>query len=28
MYWYIKALKNYATFQGRATRTEYWLFTL
>lgn len=28
MYWYIKALKNYATFQGRATRTEYWMFTL
>lgn len=28
MYWYIKALKNYATFRGRATRTEYWLFTL
>ncbi|MGG0459843.1 DUF805 domain-containing protein [Priestia aryabhattai] len=28
MYWYIKALKNYATFRGRATRTEYWMFTL
>ncbi|MDC7721569.1 DUF805 domain-containing protein [Priestia megaterium] len=28
MYWYIKALKNYAAFQGRATRTEYWMFTL
>ncbi|AXI29799.1 MULTISPECIES: DUF805 domain-containing protein [Priestia] len=28
MHWYIKALKNYATFRGRATRTEYWMFTL
>ena len=28
MCWYIKALKNYATFRGRATRTEYWMFTL
>ncbi|MEJ9225470.1 MULTISPECIES: DUF805 domain-containing protein [Priestia] len=28
MYWYIKVLKNYATFRGRATRTEYWMFTL
>ncbi|MBD8844567.1 DUF805 domain-containing protein [Priestia megaterium] len=28
MHRYIKALKNYATFRGRATRTEYWEFTL
>ena len=25
---YIKALKNYANFSGRARRKEYWLFTL
>jgi uncharacterized membrane protein YhaH (DUF805 family) len=25
---YIGALKNYATFTGRATRQEYWMFVL
>lgn len=25
---YFSALKKYATFKGRATRSEYWLFTL
>ncbi|KAA0699860.1 DUF805 domain-containing protein [Neorhizobium sp. P12A] len=25
---YIAAMKKYATFTGRATRTEYWLFIL
>ena len=28
MSWYIKALKKYAVFSGRATRQEYWMFTL
>jgi uncharacterized membrane protein YhaH (DUF805 family) len=28
MKWYIKVLKNYATFSGRASRTEYWMFFL
>ncbi len=28
MKWYIKVLKNYAVFQGRAHRTEFWIFTL
>ena len=28
MNWYIKALKNYAVFGGRARRTEYWMFVL
>ena len=28
MNWYLKVLKNYATFSGRARRTEYWMFTL
>ncbi len=28
MNWYIKALKNYATFDGRAQRAEYWYFAL
>ena len=28
MEWYLKVLKNYANFQGRAHRTEYWMFTL
>lgn len=28
MKWYIKVLKNYANFQGRARRKEYWMFTL
>jgi len=26
--WYIKVLRNYAVFSGRATRTEYWMFVL
>ncbi len=25
---YIEALQNYAVFSGRATRTQFWLFTL
>ncbi|MDO8989037.1 MAG: DUF805 domain-containing protein [Sideroxyarcus sp.] len=28
MNWYIDVLKNYATFEGRAGREEYWNFTL
>jgi len=28
MEWYIKVLKNYAVFSGRAQRKEYWMFTL
>lgn len=28
MEWYLKVLKNYATFSGRARRKEYWMFTL
>ena len=28
MDWYVKVLKNYATFSGRARRTEYWMFVL
>ena len=28
MNWYISVLKKYATFSGRARRTEYWMFTL
>ena len=28
MGWYLKVLKNYATFKGRARRTEYWMFSL
>jgi uncharacterized membrane protein YhaH (DUF805 family) len=28
MYWYFHALKNYATFSGRARRKEYWMFVL
>jgi uncharacterized membrane protein YhaH (DUF805 family) len=28
MKYYLKALKNYANFSGRARRKEYWLFTL
>ena len=28
MEWYLKVLKNYATFEGRARRTEYWMFSL
>ncbi len=28
MNWYIKVLKNYVTFNGRARRKEYWIFFL
>ncbi len=28
MNWYLKAMKSYATFKGRATRSEYWYFML
>lgn len=28
MKWYVKVLKNYAGFSGRARRQEYWMFTL
>ncbi|HOI27311.1 MAG TPA: DUF805 domain-containing protein [Paludibacteraceae bacterium] len=28
MEWFLKCLKNYATFNGRARRKEYWMFTL
>lgn len=28
MKWYISVLKNYATFSGRARRSEYWYFVL
>lgn len=28
MNWYLHALKNYATFSGRATRSEFWFFML
>ena len=28
MNWYIKVLKNYAVFEGRAQRAEYWFFLL
>lgn len=28
MNWYIEVLKKYAVFNGRAHRTEYWMFTL
>ena len=28
MEWFIKVLKNYATFNGRARRKEYWMYTL
>ena len=28
MNWYLKALKSYAVFYGRARRKEYWNFTL
>ena len=28
MNWYIKVIKNYAGFEGRARRKEYWLFFL
>lgn len=28
MNWYLKVLKQYADFNGRARRTEYWMFAL
>lgn len=28
MNWYLKVLKNYVGFEGRSTRTEYWMFVL
>ncbi len=28
MHWYLKVLKNYVGFSGRARRKEYWMFTL
>ena len=28
MNWYVKVLKNYAVFSGRARRKEYWMFAL
>ena len=28
MNWYLKCLKQYADFNGRAKRTEYWMFIL
>lgn len=28
MHWYLDVLKKYATFNGRASRSEYWMFTL
>ena len=28
MNWYLKALRQYADFNGRARRTEYWMFVL
>ena len=28
MEWYLKVLQNYATFDGRARRKEYWMYTL
>lgn len=28
MNWYIKALRQYGDFNGRATRQEYWMFVL
>lgn len=28
MNWYLAVLKNYAGFSGRASRREYWMFTL
>lgn len=28
MNWYLKVLKQYADFKGRARRKEYWMFTL
>jgi len=28
MEWYLKVLRNYAGFEGRARRTEFWIFML
>ena len=28
MKWYLRVLKKYAVFRGRASRTEYWMFFL
>lgn len=28
MNWYVKVIKNYANFEGRARRQEYWMFVL
>lgn len=28
MQWYLKVLKNYVGFQGRARRKEFWMFAL
>jgi uncharacterized membrane protein YhaH (DUF805 family) len=28
MQWYLKVLRQYADFTGRARRTEFWMFTL
>lgn len=28
MEWYVKVLKNYVGFEGRARRKEYWMFVL
>jgi len=28
MQWYLKVLRQYADFSGRARRTEFWMFTL
>jgi uncharacterized membrane protein YhaH (DUF805 family) len=28
MQWYLKVLRQYAEFTGRARRTEFWMFTL
>ncbi|MEH6939434.1 DUF805 domain-containing protein [Bacillus sp. JJ664] len=28
MEWYLKVLKNYVGFEGRARRKEYWMFNL
>lgn len=28
MNWYLKVMRNYAQFNGRARRTEYWMFIL
>lgn len=28
MQWYLKVLKNYVGFSGRARRTEFWMFML